>query len=119
MAKIKRIDDAAQFLSDTGLLFRINREILHPLGLAMEIQTWKYKGKQKAKFTNKLWDYRRDPEGMLYADETFTEADQKHKLFMKKFGEKKLKERYKRLGYIIQPHPAQEHSILKGNAAKR
>jgi hypothetical protein len=28
---------AAQFLHETGLLFEINRKVLHPLGLALEI----------------------------------------------------------------------------------
>ena len=34
---MNKIKETAEFLSDNGLLFEINRKVLHPLGLAMEI----------------------------------------------------------------------------------
>ena len=37
MSKIKKIKESAEFLVDSGLLFEINRKILHPLGLAIEV----------------------------------------------------------------------------------
>ena len=39
MSDIKRVADPAKLLLETGLLFDINRSILHPLGLALEVVT--------------------------------------------------------------------------------
>jgi len=35
--EIKRIAEPGQYLMDTGLLFEINRRVLHPFGLALEV----------------------------------------------------------------------------------
>lgn len=103
---IKVIDQTkvAKFLLDTGLLFEINRCVLHPLGLAICVQAdeteenWQIGG---------LWDCQNDPEGISFSPEALAEGFAKlEKYLAERGGETKIQiERFKRLGYIMQPHP--------------
>lgn len=97
MSDIKRIP-AAKFLVDSGLLFEINRTILHPLGLALEV-VLEEDGTMKV---GDLWDYRNDPEGMLYDAESFRDGMAKLETFMKEFGTAKLEQRKRELGFVVQ-----------------
>jgi hypothetical protein len=63
---------AAEF-QHLGFLQEVNRLFLHPLGLALEVivdddGTMRFGG---------VWDYREDPEGMLFADLTDVDAETK------------------------------------------
>lgn len=95
---LRKIEDTAQFLLDTGLLFEINRKVLHPFGLALEIVVSDDTGEAKV---GKLWDYRDDPEGMLFAPETFEAGLDKWFAFLKD-NKDSLKERLEILGYMFQ-----------------
>jgi hypothetical protein len=60
--EIKRID--MKEFREKGFLQEVNRKFFHPLGLALEViideeGTVKLGG---------IWDYREDPEGLLYED---------------------------------------------------
>lgn len=102
MSEIKRIP-AAKFLVDNGLLFEINRTILHPLGLALEVIS-EEDGSMRIE---NLWDYRDDPEGMLYTPETFVDGKAKLDKFLDEFGGAKFRERQGVLGFLIQERPDQ------------
>lgn len=97
--KINRLKDPAKFLFDNGLLFAINHQILHPLGLAMEI----IKDDNGNIVFGGVWDYREDPEAMLFEDETLIHGTEKLNKFMDDFGNQKLQERMDTLGFIHQP----------------
>lgn len=86
-----------RLLLDSGLLFKINLEILHPLGLAM--------GMDQNTGAVELWDYRDDPEGMIYSDGAYAHGLEKLEQFVTEFVNKKLEERQSVLGYTIQPDP--------------
>ena len=117
--KIKRVNP--QFLLDNGLLFAINHQILHPLGLAFEVYVADEgnslflisEGEDKDPLRvemgkvafGKVWDYREDDEGMLFEDKTFVDGMKKFNEFMDNFGTEKLKLRQETLGYILQPDP--------------
>ena len=62
MSEIKRID-IAEFRR-LGLLQEVNRQFLHPLGLALEVSI-EEDGTERL---GGIWDYRNDPEGMAFAD---------------------------------------------------
>lgn len=49
-----------------GFLFEANRKFFHPLGLALEVIIDE-KGEEKL---GGIWDYRDDPEGILYGGDT-------------------------------------------------
>lgn len=96
---IKYLEDPAKFLLDSGLLFRINRDILHPFGLALEVRMnlegkWELGG---------IWDYRDSPAGMLFDDTALIEGEEKYQKFLRQFGQKKLSQREEMFGYIQQP----------------
>jgi hypothetical protein len=104
--EINRIP-AAKLLFDTGLLFEINRRILHPFGLAMEILYDDQGGalsEEDAVITmsQNIWDYRNDPEGVLYEPVELITGSEKFKRFLDTFGAAKLKKRAELLGFTIQ-----------------
>lgn len=63
MAEVKRIS-IKEFRS-LGFIQEINRLFLHPCGLALEVILDKETGEETL---GGVWDYRDDPEGMLFAD---------------------------------------------------
>ena len=82
-----------------GLLFEINRRVLHPLGLAMAVEI---DDDGNVAFSNKIWDCRDDPEGIIYDEETFEEAQERFLTFMKEQGNDLIKCRKEQLGYFVQ-----------------
>jgi len=116
VSEIKTIP-AGRFLYNSGLLFEINRRILHPLGLALAINYDDQDGalsEEEAIITlsQDMWDYRDDPEGMIFADDSLEEGSVKYKRFFKEFAEQKILERTKLLGYTIQSLNLGETTIL-------
>lgn len=102
--KIKKIKDPGRFLLDKGLLFEINRKVLHPLGLAMEFDV---DDNDKAKFSG-IWDFMDDPEGIIYDDEVLEDGAEKYNKFMEEHGNERLKTRKEKLGYVIQEPPKED-----------
>lgn len=105
MAKIKKLDNPVKYLYDSGLLFAINHQLLHPLGLAFDIIVDEKTGEVEL---GGVWDYRDHPEGILFKDETLIHGMEKLSKFMEEFGNNKLQERYNELGFIQQPLPEPE-----------
>ena len=63
MSDIKKMD-IAEFRR-LGYLQELNRRFLHPLGLALEVVV----ADDGTERLGGVWDYRDDPEGILYGDE--------------------------------------------------
>ena len=102
MSNVPRIKDPVSFLRETGLLFEINRQVLHPFGLALAVIPEEEAGNLG---TFQLLDARNDKEGFLYDPEVYIEGLQKTNAFLQDFGLKKLEERMEELGYIMQNYP--------------
>jgi hypothetical protein len=87
---------------NNGILVALNTLILHPLGLAAEINTL-----PDNKIYLTLWDDREDPEGVMYADDLASENEaakrrrEKFDTFIKLWQEK-MPARLKQLGFHIQ-----------------
>jgi len=97
--KRNKIKNTPEFLLETGLLFEINRKILHPFGLALEIVI----DDDTKKITfGPIWDYRDDPEGIIFEEDSFNVGREKINKFMSDFGDERLKTRFELLGYTIQ-----------------
>lgn len=94
MSEIKRMD--IKEFQEMGLLAELNRVFLHPLGLALEVVIDDETNKTKL---GGIWDYRDDPEGMLYSKEHFPTEKCKN---AQKFIAEKHKQRQEVLGYIYQ-----------------
>jgi hypothetical protein len=95
--KVKYIEDPRQFLLDNGLLFEINRQILHQYGLAMEVG----KGSNFA-LSVKLWDCRDEAEGVTYGEGVLPLGKAKLEKFLQEQGNDILERRQHALGFTIQ-----------------
>lgn len=94
--------ELAKFLDESGLLFTINRDILHPLGLAMSVTE-----DEQGSYMGKMWVVDA-PEGIIFSQETFDEGVRKYNQFLLSIGvDKKLRTRREKLGYVVQPREAE------------
>jgi len=96
--KHNKIKNVPEFLLESGLIFEINRKILHPFGLALEIII---DDDDKLVFGN-IWDHRDDEDGITFSKESFDVGKEKFEKFMNEFGNMRLKTRLNNLGYTIQ-----------------
>jgi hypothetical protein len=93
--KIKRIP--VKEFRELGFVHEINRQLLHPCGLALEVIVDKETGEEKF---GGVWDYRDDPEGIYFGDDCLSveKARSVDQLF-----HAKDQARSKKMGFIIQP----------------
>lgn len=96
---MKKINNFVRFLVDNGLLFEMNRKVLHPLGYSLEADM--DETNMSRLVFSKLSDAE-DPEGFTYDDESLEENLQILESFMKKTGYSRLEKRQELLGYIVQ-----------------
>lgn len=93
--KNKKVD--AAFLLESGLLFEINRAILHPIGISLLV---KKDGEGNSAFG--LKDERENPEQLIYSKDNYKKGHKKLIKFMKSFGHSQLKKRSDKLGWSFQ-----------------
>lgn len=89
-----------QFLKDNGLLFELNRAVLHPLGLTLQVDA---DGKAELLQTD-------DPAGMVFPENAFQEGEVKLMEYMEREGFSKLASRQAFLRYAQQTDPDQGDS---------
>jgi hypothetical protein len=90
-----------QFLKDNGLLFEMNRAVLHPLGLTLQLDA---DGKAELLQTD-------DPAGMVFTADTFQEGESRMLDYMIREGSSKLASRKAFLQYVEQTDPDQGDSV--------
>ena len=95
-----------RFLVDNGLIFEINRKVLHPLGLAMivDVDSKGRGGTRKLAITALVET--EDPEGWLYDKDGFEVGLQNFEAFLEKVGQERLEARKEKYGFIIQEDPS-------------
>lgn len=81
---------------DLGYLQEVNRRFLHPLGLALEV-VMDDEGNERF---GEVWDYRFDPEGILFAPGAI---DEEKAARIHHEGEAKYRVRHERYGWYTQP----------------
>lgn len=87
-----------KFMLDNGLLFEINRKVLHPLGLAISANP-----DPKSKKRLNLCLYKTDDlDGFLYDEEGFEIGAEKFEKYLKKKGQEKINFRMASYGFIEQ-----------------
>jgi hypothetical protein len=96
--KLKMIEDPAMFLFETGILYKINKAVLHPLGYALAIG--KHENGEMSILG--LIDYTTNPQGATYTKEAFEVGRQKFKRHLQEKGSARLKMRKQALGYVFQ-----------------
>lgn len=97
----KKISGVYKFLMENGLLFEINRKILHPLGLTLEIVA-RTTVNDRTRLDLILWDYRKDPEGVLFSQDAFSLGRGKYQKYLDETGMEILISREEKLGFLIQ-----------------
>lgn len=84
-----------QKFREEGYLQELNRQFLHPLGLALEVVI----EEDGTETLGGIWDYRNDPEGIGFAKGMI---DAEKMIHIAKLRESKREVRYKRFGGIEQ-----------------
>jgi hypothetical protein len=79
-----------------GYLQEVNRQFLHPLGLALEMVV----GDDGAIRLGGVWDYRDDPEGMIY--DAGSPSVEKAERIVGEWSEKAAT-REEKFGWVVQP----------------
>lgn len=97
MSEIKRID--IKEFQEFGYLQELNRQFLHPLGMALEVIIDE---KDESVKLGGIWDYREDPEGMTFQDMS-KDTHRKKAENVKSLQLAAAKTRLKLLGFEIQP----------------
>lgn len=86
------------FFIEQGILLELNRVVLHPLGLALELEI--DKENLDKEITLKVWDYREDPAGNQFGI-PYEDLKSKINAFEKLFAERAAT-RKEKLGYVVQ-----------------
>lgn len=94
--KYRTADLDYDYLLDSGLLFEMNRQFLHPLGMALAVKV-SNGVKQLA-----IKDFRNEPEKVLFGKEVIAVGRQKFEEFLKDFGFGQMERRRVKLGYSTQ-----------------
>ena len=95
--QMKKLAAPASFLKESGLLYRINREILHPLGYSIALK--ESVEQEVDEFC--VFDYDNSAADYEYSD--MTKCEEKYKKFKSSVGNKKMSFQVKLKGYVIQP----------------
>jgi hypothetical protein len=94
---------------DSGMLFEVNRRVLHPLGVAIEVireedGTVQFGG---------IWDMRDDPEGIVFEEYTFWRGMKKWCSFLAQVGQRAMLRRQGVVGFVRQTEtPFKEGDVL-------
>jgi len=99
--KIKRMN--IKEFRELGYLQELNRQFLHPLGLALEVIV----DDNEEERLGGIWDYREDEEGIHYnlkgSNDTRREAFKKKAQYIEQEWEKRAEARKRKLGFIVEP----------------
>lgn len=92
------IKEYARFLVENGLIFEINRKVLHPFGLSLVVDV----NRNNSKYLTMTLVETEDADGFLYDEESFAVGTENYQKFLDKTGGEKLEARKKEHGFIIQ-----------------
>lgn len=93
------IKNFPKFLVDNGLIFEVNRRVLHPLGLALVVDI-DYNNRRKLAITALVET--EDEDGFLYDEESFSIGKEKYEKYLDKVGRDRLDARRIKHGFIEQ-----------------
>jgi hypothetical protein len=96
---MESINKFPKFLVDSGLIFEINRKVLHPLGLAMVVDIDRSNKRQLA--ITAIFETE-DQEGFLYDEDGYEVGNGNYQKFLKKGGQERLNYRLAKYGFLEQ-----------------
>lgn len=97
---LPNIENPVQFLRDNGLLFEINRQVLHPLGLELHLEL-----DDEGRLTAiDLTDNRESPHPISFTPEVFQKGRAAYEAYLGESGRRNMQKRRK-VGMVIQTGP--------------
>jgi len=96
---METISKFPKFMVDNGLIFEINRRVLHPLGMAMVVDIDRNNKRNLA--ITALFETE-EQEGFLYDEEGYNVGKDKYQKFLDKSGQERLDYRLAKYGFIEQ-----------------
>ena len=95
-----KIENPVEFLRENGILFEINRQVLHPLGLELD-----FVQDDEGGITGiELEDNRDQPDPIGFPPEAFNEGRDRYEDYLAARGRDNIQKR-RRLGMVIQTGP--------------
>jgi hypothetical protein len=88
-----------KFITESGLLFEVNRRVLHPLGLELGFLAGVFGGDLTSRATLSRCT---SPEGIIYEEADLEDGFRRLRAFMKREGYQRLAARYERRGFRSQ-----------------
>ncbi len=82
-----------------GYLQELNRNFLHPLGLALSVEV----DDDGNESFGAIWDYRNDPEGLIFDDDLMDDEFVENAIYLAMVFHSRASSRIRKLGYLIQP----------------
>ena len=101
-----KIENPVEFLRDSGILFEINRQVLHPLGLQMDF----VRDDEGAVTGIDLEDNRSNPDPICFSAEDFNEGRSRYEDYLAEKGRENIQKR-RRAGMVIQTSPEVPHVL--------
>lgn len=100
------IENPVQFLVDHGILFEMNRQVLHPLGLELHFHL-----SDEGRITGiELLDNRASTNPIYFSPEAFEEGRQKYEQYMAEHGKRNMQKR-RMMGMVVQTGPNLPHQF--------
>ena len=96
-------------LLDSGLLFELNRSVLHPFGYALAL-SWKDDSDPDGEPDGVVLYGTNDRDGITFSTDSFIEGEEKLRKFMEAEGNSKISARQMLLGFVHQIDPDQIES---------
>ena len=93
-------EKALKFLMDTGLLFKINAEVLHPLGFALGARVDRNSGEKEFGIITSDGD-----DGLYFDDRGWYVGLEKYEWFLDACGQERIDNRKKSFGFVEQIGP--------------
>jgi len=100
------IEHPASFLEENGILFEMNRQVLHPLGFELRFQLGDDGGLRGIE----LVDNRASAQPIFFSTEAFDQGRQKYETYMQEHGRRNIQKR-RQIGMVIQTGPNLPHHI--------
>ena len=94
-----KIESFPKYLLENGLVYEMNRKVLHPIGLALIVDVDR-KNRKHLAITALVQT--EDQEGFVYDSDGFAIGKEKYENFLKKEGQDRLDARKEKYGFVEQ-----------------
>ena len=103
---LPKIENPVEFMLAHGILFEMNRQVLHPLGLELHFHL-----DESGKITGiDLLDNRDGTEPIAFGPEAYNEGREKYEEYLREHGRRNIQKR-RQLGMVIQTGPNLPHQF--------